>query len=486
MSWDLFISHASEDKEEIARPLAALLESRGHKVWFDECELTLGDSLRQRIDQGLVQSRFGIVILSPSFFAKEWPRKELDGLVAREDSQQKVILPVWHGIDSTDVAKFSPLLAGRLAVSSTRGLAAIAVAIEAAMGVYPAKHTKSVGCDSPRVENTTIAFRKVIEEPNLLVQRRVGPYVVKDFVGAGGSGLVYRTFHTGTGNTACIKLLYPIQSGNKAILSTISRSIRALNSIDNPNIVKVMDTGEAKFNDCSSFYLVMNFITGAHLDHWSRNLEGCSDVVAKRLQMAFDLADSLFQAHEARYLDEVGVEARGLLHGDLKPTNILVTDTDTAIIIDFLLADIQRLLDPRIVPYRLLESEFESIPITAALGTPGFMALEQEREGIVTVKTDVYGLGMTFLHLFEPRSDHDRMVALYGKTDRKELECLIPMLHSMLDRNPNNRPADLNAVAGMINDAAEALGIYLQRSRSPSAERKTGTWETLSRILRRQ
>lgn len=485
MSWDLFISHASEDKEKIARPLTRLLESRGYKVWFDECELTIGDSLRQRIDQGLAQSKFGIVILSPSFFTKEWPKKELDGLVAREGSQRKVILPVWHGVESADVAKFSPLLAGRIAVSSTQGLTAIAIAIEAAMNIHPSGHTQIATHDSSCKETASITFRKVIDEPNLLVQQRIGSYIVRDFIGAGGSGLVYHAFHTGTGNTVCLKLLYPLQSVNKAILNTISRSVRALNAIDNPHIIRVTDTGEAKFDDCASFYLVMNFIAGVHLDRWSRTLEDSSDAVVKRLQMAFDLADSLSQAHEARYLDEVGVEARGLLHGDLKPTNILVLDTDVPVVIDFLLVDIQRSLDPQIVPHHLLQSEFEAMPMTSIMGTPGFMAPEQEREGIITVKTDIYSLGRTFMYLFEPVSERDRRAAWLGQTNRKEFEHLLPMLHSMLASNPAHRPADLNAVAGMIASAARVLGIPLERTKLESDKRLIGVWERLSHILRR-
>lgn len=486
MSWDLFISHASEDKDEIARPLAKLLESRGHSVWFDECELTLGDSLRRRIDEGLAQSRFGLVILSPSFFAKEWPTKELDGLVAREDSQRKVVLPVWHGVESSDVAKFSPLLAGRLAVSSTEGLTAIAVAIESAMGVQASGRPEVINRDNPPMDSTRIRFRKAIETPDLLVQQRVGPYVVKEFIGAGGSGLVYRVFHTGIGRAACLKLLYPIESANKPILNTISRGIRALNAVDDPRVLRITDTGEAKFDDCSSFYLVMDYVTGVHLDCWSRGLGDSNDARAKRLQMAFDLASSLFRAHEVRYLDEVGIESRGLLHGDLKPTNILVTDADEAVIIDFLLIDIQRLLDPRIVPHHLLASEFESTNLTAAMGTPGFMAPEQEQEGIVTVRTDIYGLGMTFLHLFEPTSADDRMSALYGRTNRKELEYLIPMLRSMLDSNPNNRPADLAVVVKMIAKVAVELGVTLNRADSTSAEPPHGFWAWMSHIFRTQ
>src|SRR5690606_41724243 len=61
---DVFISHASEDKDEIVRPLAIALRNAGLSVWYDEFELKIGDSLRQKIDKGLSKSRFGIVVLS--------------------------------------------------------------------------------------------------------------------------------------------------------------------------------------------------------------------------------------------------------------------------------------------------------------------------------------------------------------------------------------------------------------------------------------
>ncbi len=120
--WDVFISHASEDKDHLARPLATALEANGVRVWFDELTLTVGDSLRRSIDRGLAHSEFGIVILSHSFFSKHWPQLELDGLVAREANGTKVILPVWHGLDYADIVKHSPILADRLAVSSKSGI----------------------------------------------------------------------------------------------------------------------------------------------------------------------------------------------------------------------------------------------------------------------------------------------------------------------------------------------------------------------------
>jgi hypothetical protein len=81
--WDVFISRASEDKDAIARPIAERLSQAGLRVWIDDQALILGDSLRQKIDDGLAHSKWGVVVLSSSFLAKEWPRAELDALSAR-------------------------------------------------------------------------------------------------------------------------------------------------------------------------------------------------------------------------------------------------------------------------------------------------------------------------------------------------------------------------------------------------------------------
>jgi hypothetical protein len=77
--WDAFISHASEDKQEFVRPLADALQALGSSIWYDDFALTVGDSLRRSIDHGLANSRWGVVVLSPNFFAKHWPQIELDG-----------------------------------------------------------------------------------------------------------------------------------------------------------------------------------------------------------------------------------------------------------------------------------------------------------------------------------------------------------------------------------------------------------------------
>lgn len=135
-TWDVFISHASEDKDAVARPLHDALDGLGVKVWFDAFELGIGDSLRRRIDQGLARSTFGIVILSPSFFAKEWPQYELDGLVTRSVSGEQSILPVWHNITRDEVMGQSPSLADKVA-RSTNDLRIEDIADEIARRVRP-------------------------------------------------------------------------------------------------------------------------------------------------------------------------------------------------------------------------------------------------------------------------------------------------------------------------------------------------------------
>jgi hypothetical protein len=78
--------------------------------------------LLQKIDQGLTSCNFGVVVLSKAFFGKKWPRAELDGLFALETHSRKIILPIWKEITEGEVKAQSPILAGRLAVSTTQGL----------------------------------------------------------------------------------------------------------------------------------------------------------------------------------------------------------------------------------------------------------------------------------------------------------------------------------------------------------------------------
>jgi hypothetical protein len=116
--FDVFISHASEDKDEVVRDLAIALQNEGLKVWYDEFEMRIGDSLRRKIDKGLARSRFGIVVLSPYFISKGWTNYELDGIITKAVTGEQVILPIWHNITKKEVIDYSPSLADKLARST--------------------------------------------------------------------------------------------------------------------------------------------------------------------------------------------------------------------------------------------------------------------------------------------------------------------------------------------------------------------------------
>lgn len=117
----IFISHAWENKS-FAKPLAEALRAAGHEVWFDEYEYKPGDSLLGKINEGLLEADYGVVVFSPEYFRKYWTKVELDGLVALEARNGKMVLPIWLNISSDEIAKVMPTHAGRYAVSAEKDM----------------------------------------------------------------------------------------------------------------------------------------------------------------------------------------------------------------------------------------------------------------------------------------------------------------------------------------------------------------------------
>ncbi|MBV8807784.1 MAG: toll/interleukin-1 receptor domain-containing protein [Acidobacteriaceae bacterium] len=119
--WDVFISHSSEDKAQVVIPLVNALEGRGVRVWLDDNQILLGDSIVGRIEEGLSKSQFGVVVVSPSFLKRKWTLKEL-----RSFQWSDNILPVWHHVSADDVRAHAPLLADLKAINTTAGIDVVA------------------------------------------------------------------------------------------------------------------------------------------------------------------------------------------------------------------------------------------------------------------------------------------------------------------------------------------------------------------------
>ena len=126
-AYDVFISHASEDKESFVDGLVKELLKREVKVWYDRKVLTWGKSIRQSIDLGLRQSKFAIVVLSEHYIRKYWTQKEFNALFNLGSQLGEFILPIWHNISEEKAKEFSPMLSDTIAlVSSNYTLSEIA------------------------------------------------------------------------------------------------------------------------------------------------------------------------------------------------------------------------------------------------------------------------------------------------------------------------------------------------------------------------
>ncbi len=120
MKKDLFISHASEDKDDFVRPLSYLLREYGVDVWYDEFELRIGRSISRSIDKGISNSNYGLIVLSESFFNKNWTEYELRSFNSYEVDNGDVLLPIWKEVDAKLVRDFSPYLADKFALTTEK------------------------------------------------------------------------------------------------------------------------------------------------------------------------------------------------------------------------------------------------------------------------------------------------------------------------------------------------------------------------------
>jgi predicted ATPase len=179
---DVFISHASEDKEAVARPIAEALKAEKWEVWLDEDMLQIGDRLSQAIGAGLADCRYGVVVLSASFFRKAWPKRELETLIARETSDgHDLLLPVWHGVTANEIEQFSELLADRKGIPTSGGLEPVIAAIQRVLRRSPPNNI-------PKLLDATIGRQEEIADVRaLLRQHRV--VTIRGGAGVGKSRL---------------------------------------------------------------------------------------------------------------------------------------------------------------------------------------------------------------------------------------------------------------------------------------------------------
>jgi hypothetical protein len=181
-SHDVFISHASEDKDRFVRPLAQALAARGVSVWYDEWELRVGDGLVDRINDGLRGSQFGVVVLSPAFFTKNWSRAELQAFASLEMQQSRsLLLPIWLDVGTDEIADRAPLLLGRVALHAEDGVESIADRLAARINNAESSAGFDLDAPSPQPLHADV------------VQGRALPNTYSSPLESGEGGFVVRT-----------------------------------------------------------------------------------------------------------------------------------------------------------------------------------------------------------------------------------------------------------------------------------------------------
>jgi formylglycine-generating enzyme required for sulfatase activity len=134
--YHVFLSHASEDKETFARPLYERLIDENYRVWYDEQEIEWGDKLDRKITEGLKKSQYGMVVISPKYFAKhkEWTFMEFNNILESDK-----ILPILHGIEWPQIQRNHPKEYERIknwvAISSGKGIEYIVQQTQRKLGV---------------------------------------------------------------------------------------------------------------------------------------------------------------------------------------------------------------------------------------------------------------------------------------------------------------------------------------------------------------
>lgn len=484
--YDVFISYRRESGAAEARLIRAELREKGVRAFLDVDDLKAGhfdealltriadapnfivilsqhsldrcadkrDWLRQEIAQAVKTGRTIIPILLRGF---EFPETESlpDDLKA---------LPMHNGLEYSH-KYFNAMIADILTYLRTED------SLDSPGTESSAAEATAIG--RARLETKTAApglsFTGLVEDPDSLISHKLGRYVIKGFIGAGGSGLVYRALQTTIGQDVCVKIFYPLMPEGPDVASIAARGARGLAAMNHPHIIKVFDLETLSLSDGSSFYLVMELVRGRRLDEWSSSLAESDSTVAARAQMALDVTRALAAAHSCRYIDELGFEQTGILHGDIKPGNIIVRADNSPVVLDFMMLDVQRLLDSRVVPPSLLRGRRDE-PITAAYGTPGFMAPEQDRYGIVTVKSDIYGFGVTLAHLFFPGSDNPLYALSVSEQDMR-LNGVRSLVEAMVAEDPDARPRDMLEVARHLKEWSERLagGAEAETGKGPAA-----------------
>lgn len=159
---------------------------------------------------------------------------------------------------------------------------------------------------------------------NSVIGLDIDKYSVTGYIHSGGFGSVYKAKHKNLGHTYALKISHEIEEGFDFLDEIISLGVTGLQLLNHSNIVKTYDVGEVIINNTNRIYIVMEFVEGGTLADLSKFGLKKEDVW-KRIEIFKKICLGIHYAHNLRYTNRLGFQVRGLMHGDIKPANILLT-----------------------------------------------------------------------------------------------------------------------------------------------------------------
>jgi len=463
----IFISYRRTDGDMVGRISDRLTSHFGiDSVFLDVDNIPVGSDFREAIDEAIDRSACVIIAIGKGWLqAANYSTDSQEGLESEADF---VRIEVKSALER-DVPIIPVLLAGaempgpELLPEDIRKLAFlnatsvrsgrdfrqdIEFLINSVKGIlHPSAHSPSILPDLHNettlhqiTTGTSVQFssRSLIEVPHSLKNALVGRYRLTEYVASGGGGAVYRAIDRNTQRQVCLKIAFPVEMSRDNLKSVVARGIEGLVQMAHPGIASIFDFDSFSLQDGKhSFFLAMEFLEGENVEKWLAKLPE-NQRLEKGLLCMKEIALILRDAHQFLYISEYGIEVVGVLHGDIKPNNIIMIG-DKPKLLDFMLVDVQQLQSPD-----LRERRENDDACTMAFGTPRFMAPEQVNNGVLSRKTDIYSFGEMLKLLFGSGSRFSEPST--ARENKAVLEQLADLSRACTEHNPSDRPQSMDIV----------------------------------------
>ena len=312
---------------------------------------------------------------------------------------------------------------------------------------FPCRKCKTV------IDASESAFFSIIECPECHTRQTIpaqfGGFLLLDKLGKGGMGIVYQALDTALNRNVAIKVMKSMVADD---VESFLQEARAAAAINHRNVVQIYSCAQHDGQP----YIVMELVSGGRMDKMVNSGKPMDEI--RVLEIGIDVAEGLNAAQEKQ-----------LIHGDIKPENILFNQKGLAKVVDFGLA---RFINRKAAPGEIW-------------GTPYYIAPEKARRQAEDHRSDIYSLGATLYHAltghppFDGKTATDVVIARL-KTPPKDLRTILPGLHPetanlvmrMLEPDPFKR---YPTYTSLLADMREALETAKADQKKPQKKKKTHT-----------